>query len=139
MLILDTNVISELMNPQGSQTVKSWVNSQSRERLFTTTITKAEILYGIAILPEGNRKQRLQDAAHIVFNEEFFNQLLVFDSESAENFASLSTDRRKQGHPISQFDAQIAAIYWTHQAVIVTRNVDDFLNCQIEIINPWDT
>jgi toxin FitB len=138
MLILDTNVISELMNPQGSQTVKSWVNSQSRARLFTTTITKAEILYGIAILPEGNRKQRLQDAAHIVFNQEFFNQLLVFDSESAENFASLSTDRRKQGHPISQFDAQIAAICRTHQAAIVTRNVDDFLNCQIEIINPWD-
>jgi toxin FitB len=138
MLILDTNVLSELMNPQGSQTVKSWVNSQSRESLFTTTITKAEILYGIAILPEGNRKQRLQDAAHIVFNEEFLNQLLVFDSESAENFASLSTDRRRQGNPISQFDAQIAAICRTHRAAIVTRNVDDFLNCQVEIINPWD-
>ena len=138
MLILDTNVISELMNPQGSQTVKSWVNSQLRERLFTTTITQAEILYGIAILPEGNRKQRLQDAAHIIFNEELVNQLLVFDSESAENFASLSTDRKKQGNPISQFDAQIAAICRTHQAAIVTRNVDDFLKCQIEIINPWD-
>jgi toxin FitB len=95
-------------------------------------------LYGIAILPEGNRKQRLQDAAHIMFSEELVNQILVFDSESAENFASLSTDRRRQGNPISQFDAQIAAICRTHQAAIVTRNVDDFLNCQIEIINPWD-
>ena len=139
MFILDTNVISELMNPQGSQTVKSWVNSQPRDRLFTTTITQAEILYGIGILPEGNRKQRLQNAAHIVFNEEFFHQLLVFDSQSAENFASLSTDRRRQGNPIAQFDAQIAAICRTHQAAIVTRNVDDFLNCQLEIINPWDT
>ena len=138
MFILDTNVISELMNPQGSQTVKSWVNSQSRARLFTTTITQAEILYGIAILPEGDRKHRLQQAAHMVFNEEFLNQLLVFDSESAKNFARLSTDRRRQGNPISQFDAQIAAICRTHQAAIVTRNVDDFLNCQIEVINPWD-
>ena len=139
MLILDTNVISELMNPQGSQTVKSWVNSQPRDRLFTTTITQAEILYGIAILPAGNRKKQLQDAAHRVFNEAFLNHLLVFDSESAANFASLSTDRRRQGNPISQFDAQIAAICRTHQAAIVTRNVDDFLNCQIELINPWDT
>ena len=138
MLILDTNVISQLMNPQGSQTVKSWVNSQPRARLFTTTINQAEILYGIAILPEGKRKQRLQDAAHIMFSEELVNQLLVFDSESAENFASLSTDRRRQGNPISQFDAQIAAICRTYQAAIVTRNVDDFLNCQIEIINPWN-
>jgi toxin FitB len=138
MFILDTNVISELMNPHGSQTVKSWVNSHPRESLFTTTITQAEILYGIAILPEGNRKQRLQEAAHIVFNQELRNQRLVFDSQSAEHFASLSNDRRRQGNPISQFDAQIAAICRTHQATIVTRNVDDFLNCQIEVIDPWN-
>lgn len=104
MIVLDTNVVSELMNPQGSQTVKSWANTQPRESLFTTTITQAEILYGIAILPEGNRKQRLQNATHTVFDQEFLNQILLFDSESAEHFASIAADCRRQGAPISQFE-----------------------------------
>lgn len=138
MIILDTNVVSELMNPQGSQTVKAWANLQPRERFFTTTITQAEILHGIAILPEGNRKQQLQTAAQIVFNQEFLNHILGFDSGSAEHFASISADRRRQGNPISQFDAQIAAICRTHQAAIATRNVDDFSDCGIAITNPWE-
>lgn len=99
MIVLDTNVVSELMNPQGSQAVKSWADSQARESLFTTTITQAEILYGIAILPEGNRKQRLQAAARIVFNEEFLNQILLFDSASAGYFAAIAAYCRKQGFP----------------------------------------
>ena len=139
MIVLDTNVVSELMNPQGSQAVKSWVDSQPRESLFTTTITQAEILYGIAILPEGNRKQRLQSAAHVVFNEEFLNQVLLFDSASAGHFATIAAYCRRQGFPISQFDAQIAAICQTHQAAIATRNVNDFAHCGVEIINPWES
>lgn len=138
MIVLDTNVLSELMNPQGSQTVKSWVDAQPRERLLTTTITQAEILYGIAILPEGNRKQRLQAAAQAAFNQEFLNQILLFDSQAAEHFATIAADRRRQGNPISQFDAQIAAICRTHQAAIATRNVDDFSDCGIAIVNPWE-
>lgn len=139
MIVLDTNIASELMNPQGSQTVKSWADSQPRERLFTTTITQAEILYGIAILPEGNRKQRLQDAAHAVFHEEFVNQILPFDQEAAGYFATIAAYCRRQGAPISQFDAQIAAICRAHQAAVATRNVDDFAHCGIEIINPWES
>lgn len=138
MIVLDTNVASELMNPQGSQTVKSWADSQPR-RLFTTTITQAEILYGIAILPEGNRKQRLLDAAHAVFHEEFVNQILPFDQEAAGYFATIAAYCRRQGAPISQFDAQIAAICRAHQAVVATRNVDDFAHCGREIINPWES
>ncbi len=138
MIVLDTNVVSELMNPQGSQAVKSWANTQPRESLFTTTITQAEILYGIAILPEGNRKQRLQNAAHVVFNQEFLNQILLFDSEAAGYFAAIAAYCRRQGTPISQFDAQIAAICRTHQAILATRNVDDFAHGGIEIINPWE-
>ncbi|WP_448573705.1 PIN domain-containing protein [Trichothermofontia sp.] len=124
MIILDTNVISELMNPKGSQCVKSWTDSQPRGTLFTTSITQAEILYGIAILPEGNREQKLQNAAHAVFQQELLNQILPFDLESAEYFATIAADRRKQGNPISQFDAQIAAICRAHQAAIATRNAD---------------
>jgi len=138
MIVLDTNVVSELMSPQGSQTVKAWADAQPREILFTTTITQAEILYGIAILPEGNRKQRFQTAAHLVFNQELLNQILVFDSDAAEHFASISADRRRQGNPISQFDAQIAAICRTHQVAIATRNGADFSDCGIVIVNPWE-
>lgn len=137
MIVLDTNVVSELMNPNGSQTVKTWVDSQPREHLFITTITQAEILYGIAILPEGRRKQKLQNAAQATFSQDFLNRILLFDLESAEHFASIAANRRRQGIPISQFDAQIAAICRANQASLATRNVDDFVHCGIEIINPW--
>jgi toxin FitB len=139
MIVLDTNVLSELMKPQGSPIVKSWVRTQPRDLLFITTVTQAEILYGIAILPEGNRKQRLHEAAQTMFREDFQSKILPFISGAAEHFATIAADRRKQGNPISQFDAQIAAICRIHQATIATRNVDDFVNCQVEIINPWES
>jgi toxin FitB len=138
MLILDTNVISELMKPVVSTVVSDWFASRSREDLYTTTVTQAEILYGIAILPAGVRQQRLQDLGQAMFERDFAGKVLTFDQESAEHYAAISAFRRQQGSPISQLDAQIAAICRTHHAAIVTRNVDDFLNCQIEIINPWD-
>lgn len=138
MFILDTNVISELMKPIVSTVVSDCFASKSREDLYTTTITQAEILYGIAILPAGVRQRRFQDLAQAMFERDFAGKVLTFDQESAEYYAAISAFRRQQGNPISQFDAQIAAICRTHQAAIVTRNVDDFLNCQIEIINPWD-
>lgn len=138
MIVLDTNVVSELMNPKGSTAVKQWAKRQLRDRVFTTTITQAEILYGIGILPEGNRKRRLESAAHIVFQEELANHILPFDSKSAEQFAVISAQRRSQGKPISQFDAQIAAICRAQGAAIATRNVDDFVGCNLEITNPWE-
>ncbi len=138
MLILDTNVISELMKPVVSTVVSDWFALRSREDLYTTTVTQAEILYGIAILPAGVRQQRFQDLAQAMFERDFAGNVLNFDQESAAHYAAISAFSRRQGNPISQFDAQIAAICRTHQATIVTRNVDDFLNCQIEIINPWD-
>ena len=138
MIVLDTNVVSELMNPTGATAVKQWAKRQLRDRVFTTTITQAEILYGIGILPEGNRKQRLESSAHIVFQEEFVHRILPFDSKSAEQFAVISAQRRSQGRPISQFDAQIAAICRAHRATLATRNVDDFIDCSIAIINPWE-
>lgn len=110
----------------------------THREFFTTTITRAEILYGIAILPEGRRKQKLQNAAQATFDQDFLNRVLPFDLEAAVHFASIAADRRKQGNPISQFDAQIAAICRTYGAAISTRNVDDFTNCGLEIINPWE-
>jgi hypothetical protein len=138
MFILDTNVVSELMKPVASAAVETWCASQSRDSLYITTITQAEILYGIAILPDGTRQQRLQNLAQAMFQEDFLNKILPFSQEAAQYFAIIASDRKGQGKPISQFDAQIAAICRSHQATLATRNTDDFADCGIDIINPWE-
>lgn len=135
--VLDTNVLSELMNPKGLRTVKNWVATQPRENLFITSITQAEILYGIAILPDGKRKEALRKSAQAMFIKEFIGQILAFESRAAECFAEIMAIRRKIGNPISQPDAQIAAICLANNAAIATRNINDFTDCKITIINPW--
>ena len=137
MIILDTNVISELMRIKGDKNVKQWVASQPQELLYTTSVTQAEILYGIAILPDGKKLSQLSEKAHLMFSIDFANRILNFDSTAAYCYAKIVAHRRKLGTPISQFDAQIAAICLSHQATIATRNVDDFVDCQITIFNPW--
>jgi len=137
MIILDTNVLSELMKPIGSTTVRNWAAGQPVTSLFTTTITQAEILYGIAILPEGKRKYELYQAATLMFAEDFAGRVLPFDESAALAFANISAQRRVSGNPISQADAQIAAICYSRNAAIATRNVADFADCGIFIINPW--
>jgi predicted nucleic acid-binding protein len=137
-IVLDTNVLSELMNLQGSKKVKNWVATQPRENLFITTITQAEILYGIAILPDGKRSQALREAAQAMFTEDFAGKILPFEQKAAVCFAEIAANRKKIGRPISQADAQIAAICLANNAEIATRNVEDFIECQINIINPWD-
>ncbi len=136
--VLDTNVLSEIMKPQGLRTVKNWVATQPRLNLFITSITQAEILYGIAILPDGKRSQVLRETAQAMFLEEFVGQILVFEQKAAVCFAEIASNRKKIGKPISQADAQIAAICLANNAEIATRNVNDFADCQIQIINPWD-
>ncbi|BAZ54306.1 PIN domain protein (plasmid) [Nostoc sp. NIES-4103] len=138
MIVLDTNVLSELMKHQGSIVVRNWAAQQPVTSLFTTTITQAEILYGITILPEGKRKYELYQAATLMFAEDFLGRILPFDESAAIACANISAQRRLSGTPISQADAQIAAICYSHNAAIATRNVSDFLGCEIFIINPWE-
>ncbi|WP_017295085.1 type II toxin-antitoxin system VapC family toxin [Geminocystis herdmanii] len=138
MKILDTNVISELMKGNKcSENVYHWISQQPIEDLFTTTITQAEILYGIAILPSGKRQTKLLNLANLMFQEDFNNRILTFNQESAIAFAKIASERRKKGQPISQADAQIASICYSYQATLVTRNINDFQHCGINIINPW--
>ena len=137
MIILDTNVISELMKTQKSAIVREWVAAQPLMSLFTTTITQAEILYGIALLPGGKRREQLSQTAQLMFSEDFAGRVLAFDQNAAVAFAHIASQRRKNGTPISQPDAQIAAICYTHKATIATRNITDFEGCGISIINPW--
>lgn len=137
MIVLDTNVLSELMKPSPSKAVQRWVMAQSVSNLFTTTITQAELLYGIHILPQGARKQRLKAAVTELLEEYFAGKILPFGQTAAERFATISAHRRSVGNPISQLDAQIAAICSAYQASIATRNVKDFVDCQIDVIDPW--
>ena len=136
-IVLDTNVISELISLQGSRVIRAWIRRRSRDILWTTSTTKAEVLYGIRILPRGQRRQTLMRSATLLFDIDFAGQILGFDTVAAEHYSQIAAHRREIGRPISQFDAQIAAICRAHGAAIATRNVRDFEDCGIEILNPW--
>jgi predicted nucleic acid-binding protein len=137
MIILDTNVLSETMKPQPSFEVFRWLASHPPEQIFTTTITQAEILYGVELLAKGKRRTALSAAVDAVFEEDFAGRILPFDVEAARAFAGIAADRRASGRPIAQFDAQIAAIARSHGAAVATRNTQDFENCGIKVLNPW--
>jgi predicted nucleic acid-binding protein len=138
-IILDTNIISELIQPMGSQIIRQWLTRQNGVSLYTTSITQAEILYGIQILPEGQRRQKLLDGASIIFEHHLTERILAFDQNSAEHYSRIAASRKQIGRPISQFDAQIAAICQVHHSTLATRNIRDFLDCGIDVINPWET
>ncbi len=137
MIILDTNVLSELMRPRPSVQVTSWVDKQPAVELFTTSITEAEIFYGIELLTRSKRRDGLLAAAEAMFEDDFAGRILDFDSNAARAFSRIAAHRRALGKPISHPDAQIAAIAYLRGAVIATHNVADFANCEIRIIDPW--
>lgn len=137
MIVLDTNILSELLRPMPFAAVEQWLSDQSATSVFITTITKAEILYGVRILPEGKRRDALEAAVGAIFSEDFGGRILPFDEEAAERYATIASHRRQIGRPISQFDAQIAAIAACRGADLATRNVGDFEETGVTIINPW--
>jgi hypothetical protein len=137
MIILDTNVLSELMKAAPAPSVSEWVVTQPASRLFITAVTQAEILYGIGLLPKGRRRGSMAIAAKAMFDEDFNDRILAFNSDAATAYADIAVVRRNEGRPISQFDAQIAAITRSTGAALATRNVGDFEGCEIELINPW--
>jgi toxin FitB len=139
MIVLDTNVLSETLRPNPADSVKAWIESQPSDSLFTTAITEAEILYGLALMPAGRRRTALQHAVAAIFAEDFAGRVLPFDSAAARAFAVLAAVRRQSGHPIAEFDAQIAAIASSHGAAVATRNIGDFINCGVKVISPWET
>lgn len=138
MILLDTNVLSELLRPKPDDRVLNWLARQPRASLFTTTIVRAEILYGIRLLPEGRRKTGLMAAANGVFEEDLARQVLDFDADAADAYAEIAAARKWIGKPISQFDAMIAAIARSRGATLATRNVKDFEDCGIALFNPFE-
>ena len=138
MIVLDTNVVSELMKSAPDAAVGRWIAEQQPTGLYTTSITEAEILHGILLLPAGKRRAGLEAAAEAMFEEDFGGRVLPFGSDAARGYAQIAAQRRRAGRPISSFDAQIAAIARMARAAIATRNVDDYDGCGIKVINPWD-
>ena len=137
MIVLDTNVLSEALKPSPEDGVLRWLAQQNREAVFTTAITQAEVLYGIELLPAGRRRSRLQSAIERLFVDEFPGRILPFDSDSALAYPKIVARRAQLGHPISQFDALIAAVCQSRNATLATRNTGDFEDCGLTIVNPW--
>lgn len=138
MIVLDTNVVSELMRVTPSPAVLRWIAHHNPLECYTTSITQAEILHGVRQLAAGVRRRRIEEAAEATFRENFAGRILVFDSPAARAYANIVTDRRRHGRPISQFDAQIGAIAQCARALLATRNVQDFEHCGTQVLNPWE-
>jgi predicted nucleic acid-binding protein len=138
MIILDTNVLSELMRPKPSPRVAAWVAKQPATELFTTSITEAEIFYGIELLTKGKRREGLLAAAEAMFAEDLAGRIFGFESDAARGFSKMAAHRRALGRPISHADAQIAAIAHVRGAKLATRNVADFEDCGLDVVDPWN-
>jgi toxin FitB len=137
VIILDTNILSEALRPTPSERVLEWMRAQPIEALFTTTITEAELLYGIALLPEGKRRQSLEIVVLRILEERFAGRILSFDSAAAHEYADIAATRRRAGRPIAEADARIAAITRSRGATLATRDLHDFAGCSMPLINPW--
>ena len=137
MILLDTNVVSELTRPAPNPSVISWLDAQTNEGVYLATVTEAELRFGVAILPAGRRREKLASEVENMLREDFERRILPFDSEAARLHAVIAANRRAIGKPISFADCQLAAIARCHEAAVATRNVGDFEYCGIEVINPW--
>src|ERR1700683_779361 len=137
MIVVDTNVVSELRRPSPSVRVLDWLRDQPGRELYTSAVTVAEVLHGIERLPAGRRREELRSAAAGVFVA-FADQVLAFDLAAAGEYALVVSHRERLGMPVEGLDAQIAAICRVHGAALATRNVSEFRETGIEVINPWD-
>lgn len=139
MIVLDTNVLSEIIRKKPNGNVETWLEAQPLTVLFTTAITQAEMLLGVALLPGGRRRHDIENAVAGMFDEDFAGRVLSFDEAAARSYAVITAAHRRAGRPIAQFDAQIAAIAHSRKAILATRNTNDFAGCGIEVINPWES
>ena len=135
---LDTNVLSEVMKPTPSVAVATWMRAQSPRSLFTASVCQAEILAGVAVLPNGRRRAEFEAMARAIFTREFDGRILPFDTQAASAYADIFADRRQMGRPIATADLIVAATARAHDAAVVTRDSGGFEGCGLMLINPWD-
>jgi toxin FitB len=138
MILLDTNVLSELMRPVPAPAVEGWLSRQPVAATFISAITEAELRYGLALLPEGRRQRDLVVQAEAMLAQDFAGRILPFDSPAAAAYARIAAARRRSGRPISQADAQIAGIAVSRGASVATRDAAAFVDCGIDVIDPWN-
>ncbi len=138
MIILDTNVVSELMRPAPERTVLRWFSGQAAEDLHVTAITMAEILYGIELISSGRRRDVVRAGTEKMFGDVFADRILTFEDRAARAFSQIASSRRRQGKAMSGVDAQIAAIARAHGATLATRNPYVFEGCGVRLVNPWE-
>jgi predicted nucleic acid-binding protein len=136
-VLLDTNVLSELLRARPDAAVLGWFAEQAQDQLFVSAITQAEMLLGALLLPAGKRRVQLQQAVAAPFRDDFAGRVLPFDAAAAAAYAPVVAARRRAGRPISQFDAQIAAIATSRPAALATRNTADSEGCGVDLHNPW--
>lgn len=137
MVVLDTNVISDLLRKHPNSSVTAWFAMQAPATLHTTAVTLAEMLFGLELMPAGTRRDGLMIGTGEIFGKLFGGRVLPFDQMAAAEYASIRADRQRAGRPMSQFDSQIAAIARAHDAALATRNTRDFTGCGIELVDPW--
>jgi predicted nucleic acid-binding protein len=136
VFVLDTNVLSAMMQLAPVPDVAAWMARQDEDHLFTTAISHAEIFSGLAIMPDGRRRRDLERTAREMFAE-FDGRVLAFDADAATVYAELFAIHRQAGRPTSTLDLMIASIARSRDASIVTRDAGGFEGCGITLINPW--
>ncbi|MGK7868958.1 type II toxin-antitoxin system VapC family toxin [Falsiroseomonas sp. E2-1-a20] len=140
MIVLDTNVLSELLRPAPQAAVLAWAQGVPRASVTTTAVTEAEIRFGLALLPAGGRRDILASAIDALFADRLADRVLAFDRAAAPHYAQFAAFRRAAGRPVATADAMIAAIACARgAAAIATRNTADFEGCGLPLIDPWQT
>lgn len=137
MIVLDTNVISEIFNPTPSAKVMAWLQRQAEVEVFTTAVTRGELLFGAHILPQGHRRNTLFAGLSQIFQVRFPGRVLPYEEAAADAHAELAARRRAQGRPSRQSDMMIAGIVRAHGAILATRNAWDLEDCGITLVDPW--
>lgn len=137
MIILDTNVISELMKEKPDGRVENWFENLSESQFYTTVVSVSEIGTGISLLDAGKKRDSLQRKHRYIMNNLFKDRVLAFDERAAGHYPKIVSIRKRSGKPIAVMDAIIASICKQHDASLVTRNISDFENIGIELIDPW--
>jgi predicted nucleic acid-binding protein len=138
MILLDTNVLSEMMKIRPDPNVVAWLDAQPGSELVICSVSVAEILYGIARMPNGKRKDLLAVGADTLFNKLFAGSILPFDADAAVHYAALVSASEAKGRAADMADGQIAAIARLNSAKVATRNTRDFEELGVTLVNPWE-
>jgi len=139
MIVLDTNVVSEMMKAAPSPTVLSWMNHQDASGLFLTAVTVGEIRYGLRVLPQGKRRRSLEEGFERILAEGFAGRILAFDEAAAHRYGEVMGRRKEIGRPLAILDGQIASIAGSNGYSVATRNIQDFIECGVEVLNPFSS